>query len=737
MIENIRKYTGLMIVVLVLLFVGLVFLDGGSVARALGGKPVMEVEGQAISQKEFRRQTALIQLANAIPGGFPLPRETRLLASHYLGKEAIDNERLTAGGIIMEMSRFLQVGFPYGPTDEARFITNRRNVQKAGLKYGVTPSDAEVESFVENVLFADPEGNYDQVAYSEFLKNRVSNIGGNRGFNEYIRDLLTAQNLAKLIGGGISPEMETVRLIYDSDKQVISGQQIALEAEPYETEAEPTEEELKAFFEENQGNYQSDELRKVSYVLIAPDWDDTLKTVTEEKEKAKKLAEEKARKEAESKKKAEEAIKKANAGDPTDPAAPGNPAKETQEESTQEQDAPTEEQEAPGEESTPEKEDSPEPTEPATESSTPEGAQGEPGQEGAQAPEPTDSPESTESESTESAQTDGASGPAQPADKPTSSLVTPDKAEPGLGSDLDQLLEDANTPKLPDVSDLPKTAKEQLNSLEKRNAVEALAGEVDAFYDELVNNRGEDFDGIAEDYGYEVKTTGFFSESNPPVLFDKRVLNSRVGTLAADVFQSPTAGDPDELLSEPLQTEEGWVVFRFDDLTEAEPLSFEEARPEVLSDLKEKMGREAMIAEAKDLREKLVAALEEGKSFPEAAKALEKEPTELEELTEGQVISFGQGQSQKMPNPPAFDAAKFTNPGDIAPVEFTPSEEEANRALIIYVDKREVVKDPEYLNKLETTFQQRSRLATLITFENWLQEQYNESEVVPPKTDEQ
>lgn len=795
MIENIRKYTGLMIVVLVLLFVGLVFLDGGSFARAIGGKPAMQVGDTNISQKEFNRQSALIQLADAIPGNFPLPRETRILASHYLGDDAIENERLTASAVITEMARFLQVIYPFGPTDEARFITNRLTVQKAGLEYGVTPSPAEVESFVENVLFADPEGNYDQVAYSEFLKNSVSMIGGNRGFNEYIRDLLTAQNLAKLKGGGIAPEMETVRLLHDIEKQVINGQKITLDLATYEGKMNPSEEELKAYFEENRENYKSDELRKVSYVHLAPDWETTLKEVTEEKEKAKELAAEKARKEAESKKKAEEAARKKNqeqdekakddAPDSTpasDPASkPAEPGPETTEDPTPGATEATEEAKespSPQDEATKpvgETGEAPDAPTPADETSTGEtapenpvepGSRGDPGQQGEPAPAPaeenstTDEPTATEEtdtvgkapeeETEESArETEAArptptteTGEANPGakDSPATEDSSTGTDLNDLGSSLDQMAkEDKNNAALSEettIPEVPKTAKEQLNSMEKREAVEALTNQIDDFYEELVNTRrGEDLNAAAKEMDLEVKTTDFFSQKDPPELFGQRVVNSQVGTVAAAVFRQTTEGDPDELLSEPLQTNDGWIVFRFDDLREAEPLSFEEARTQVSLDLKKKMAREALVAEAKELHDKLDAALEEGKSFTEAAKELEQEPTEIKDLKEGQVFSFGPGREQKMPNPPEFDAAKLTNPGEIAPVEFTPSEEEVSRALIIYVDKREIVKDPAYLNELEQKYQNRSRYTTLIAFENWLQEKYNESEVVAPKPD--
>jgi len=199
MIENIRKYTGLMIVVLVLLFIGLVFL-GDSAGNAFTSKPVMKVAGKSISKKEFDRNMAVINLPNSLSFA-PLPREARLRASHYLDDSAIDDPRLSPGAIVAQMSQFMQAS----QQSPDRFIANRINIQKAGIEYGVTPSNDEVESFVENVLFSDDQGIYDQEAYNDFVKNRITSFGGTKGFNDYIRDLLTSQNLSRLLGGGIAP----------------------------------------------------------------------------------------------------------------------------------------------------------------------------------------------------------------------------------------------------------------------------------------------------------------------------------------------------------------------------------------------------------------------------------------------------------------------------------------------------------------------------------------------------
>ena len=363
MIENIRKYTGLMIVVLVLLFIGLVFLGDG-VRNSFGSKPVMEVAGQSISKKKYDRHMAVLDLPRALPNNHFLPRETRILSSHYLGDSVVDFPNLMPGSIVAQMSQYLQAG-----SSPDKFITNRLNTQKAGLEYGVTPSNDEVESFVENVLFADPEGNYDQEAYSDFIKNKASAFGGTRGFNDYIRDLLTAQNLSKVVGGGISPEMETVRALYNTEKQIINAQQVILESATYEGKISPTEEQLKEHYEANKENYKSDELRSISYVFVEPDWKATLEKVSAQKKVAEEAAKAVREKQEEARKKAEEEAKKANDANKPKPAETTDPKPEN----------PT-----PAE--TPDSE-SPKPAETTAPAET--GSQGDPGQPGDPAPAPT------------------------------------------------------------------------------------------------------------------------------------------------------------------------------------------------------------------------------------------------------------------------------------------------------------------------------------------------------------
>ena len=154
MIENIRKYTGLMIVVLVLLFIGLVFL-GDTAANVAVGKPVASIDGKKYSEKDFRRMALNpLEISDRIgdprnPFGSMLPDEARKLATRYVGNIIEGNPFLgTRTGLLRYMNITLQGDEPH------LFLANRIAVQKAGLDYGATPGPVETEEFIEGVIEA-------------------------------------------------------------------------------------------------------------------------------------------------------------------------------------------------------------------------------------------------------------------------------------------------------------------------------------------------------------------------------------------------------------------------------------------------------------------------------------------------------------------------------------------------------------------------------------------------------
>ena len=55
MIEHIRKYSGLTIVILVVIFISFFFMDTSSMRGMSGSPTVMRIDGRGYTEKEFRR----------------------------------------------------------------------------------------------------------------------------------------------------------------------------------------------------------------------------------------------------------------------------------------------------------------------------------------------------------------------------------------------------------------------------------------------------------------------------------------------------------------------------------------------------------------------------------------------------------------------------------------------------------------------------------------------------------
>ncbi|MGC6581166.1 MAG: SurA N-terminal domain-containing protein [Akkermansiaceae bacterium] len=635
MIENIRKYTGLMIVVLVLLFIGLVFLES-SAQNLTSGAPAMEVDGRQISKKEFTRLSENTLLIPSKLGDSIIPPDAQKnpLTSLMGGRMAF-----TSSQLLMGANAALAQDTP------DRFLANRLAVQKAGLEYGATPGPDEVEAFIENVLFVDADGNFDAEEYSEFIENRIGSLGiGIRGFNEYIRDLLTAGNLAEIVSGGIEDDPATIEALYRNGKQTIDAQQITLESATFQASQKPTEEEIRTYWEDNQERYNTDERRSVSYVFFEPDWETALAKAEEEKKKAeevKKAQEEAAKKLKEEARKAEEAAKKANEkNDPPAETPAPNPA---------------------------------------------EGAEGNAGAQGDPAP------------------------PVAPTPKtPSTTPATPPAETPAKAAD---------PIKAPELTEL--TAKDKLTPKQRQDAINALREQVNTFYVPLVDASGQTFEQVAKEQGLKIVTTELFSKDDAPEIVKERTTNDRRGTIADIIFTIAPESKNDQRITAPYSTGDGQFIGKLEEVEASRPLTFEEAKDKATVHLKEEMARKQLATEAVTIREKIETLIAEGKTFEEAAKELKLTYQKLPGL---------KIQSRQF-TPPAFAAARYTDPGTIAKTQFIPNEESPERALIVYVDKREIVVDEEYKTGLENTVEGHNTAIRLIVFQNWLRERYDENDV--------
>jgi hypothetical protein len=242
MIENFRKYTGLMIGVLGLLFVGLIFFavdspsarDDGSGA----GAPAVELNGQTYSEGTYQR-----------------------LGSSSAGLAF----QLQMGGMLEQLG-----GHPYYP-DPQLFFANRMILRRAMETYGISPSDSAVNAFIrERSAFTSPDGTFN----SEGYRNLVNNIG-RLGMTEadvrsLVADSLALEELAPLIGGGLLPDLQATTRIYDADRQELTVAVASLTAESFTKTFTPSDEEIRAFWETTKKSFQTEPTIKLSYVLVGP-----------------------------------------------------------------------------------------------------------------------------------------------------------------------------------------------------------------------------------------------------------------------------------------------------------------------------------------------------------------------------------------------------------------------------------------------------------------------------------
>ena len=258
MLENIRKYTGLMFVVLILLFVGLIFLESSSNSRGYGSGPVvLEIDGRGYTQQEFQRLGA-----------------TPLRVLEDLSRQS-------------QMAQFAVMPFTYqmgtrpdsgmsGDIDPLQFLSNRLILQRSAREFGIHPSVPEVEAFLRERIFVNQDGTFNAEAYDKYVNDSLPSRGMSiKDLNELVGELLTLGKLTDILSAGVEPTRDAVREEIADSQQEVSYKLATFPASAYEDET-PAEEEVKVHWEENRGRYLSDAKVRLTYVLATPDFESKL-----------------------------------------------------------------------------------------------------------------------------------------------------------------------------------------------------------------------------------------------------------------------------------------------------------------------------------------------------------------------------------------------------------------------------------------------------------------------------
>lgn len=245
MIENLRKYTGLIIFVIALLLVGFIFtIDNGS---GMGGgnandPVVISIDGRSYRSSEFEK----------------LGPSSRSLAMQLGLYDMVS----TLGGFGGANER---------EADE-RFFANRINLREAREEFGVHPDDEAVAAMLKSMpAFQGPDGAYSQTNYNNIVNRALGRMGLRESdMLDLVRDTLALRTLGRVVGGGLAVNRRFAEESVLANDQKVTVEVARLDIGKYEEALDPTEEELKESWETTKDKYLTDKRIKVSWILASP-----------------------------------------------------------------------------------------------------------------------------------------------------------------------------------------------------------------------------------------------------------------------------------------------------------------------------------------------------------------------------------------------------------------------------------------------------------------------------------
>jgi len=293
MIENIRKFRGLIIFGLVLVAVALVIgLQNDTFSRGSGGRDLFKISGRSYDNIVFQRLgTDGYELASTLARP----------------KESFD---FTIYQFLMNLST--------GATSEKdapqKFFIGRIVLRDAKKEFGIYPGDDEITDYIKKMrFFAGTDQKFSEENFRKFVEKSLGRMGMTEtDLRELVSDILSYQKINTIIGSGLAVNREIVAQNLALDNQQITGALARLDIDPFEAKIEPTDDEIKAFWENIKDAFTTEPLRKFTYVIVTPDMPADPEAAAEKPDASKSIVEAAATDEAKKKMEAEKAKKAAD-----------------------------------------------------------------------------------------------------------------------------------------------------------------------------------------------------------------------------------------------------------------------------------------------------------------------------------------------------------------------------------------------------------------------------------------
>jgi peptidyl-prolyl cis-trans isomerase D len=249
MIENIRKYTGLIIFFMALVAFSLVIGIKDDLFRRGGGNHgILKIAGRVYDDKEF----------------------------HHLGSGAFEMASGLARAGDFGLYQFI-MSLTTGATSQndasEKFFISRMVLRQAKEDFGVYPGDNEISEYIRGLrAFAGPDGKFNEETYRNFVEKGIGRLGMTEAdLRELASDALASQKINAIVGSGLGVNRDIVAQNLALDNQRISGNLARLDLGPFEAKIQPADEEIKTFWENRQDAFTTAPLRKFTYIIATPD----------------------------------------------------------------------------------------------------------------------------------------------------------------------------------------------------------------------------------------------------------------------------------------------------------------------------------------------------------------------------------------------------------------------------------------------------------------------------------
>lgn len=236
---------------------------------------------------------------------------------------------------------------------------------------------------------------------------------------------------------------------------------------------------------------------------------------------------------------------------------------------------------------------------------------------------------------------------------------------------------------------------------------------VDDFSYELEQQKGVGFEDLVAKNQWQIKSTDLFSRTKAPKELDATLrASSRGGKVVDELFRIEPTSDPLSKFSQPIAIGENqWIVARLDGEEKSRPKTFEEAKNEARAQYIAEKAVEAMKTATNEALAKIKVAVAAGKSFADAAK-----DAQLGEVKEVSNVNSNYRPDTATEPKNLFEATRNIDPGTIADAIIEP-----DRAFIVHVAKREVVKDAAAAaTRLDREMKSRAAENEAIAFTGWI-----------------